>query len=277
MLYNPNPQSARSTEERAPAPPADSISPSLLGSIGAVNAYELKFLVPDSLAGQIEHWAGGQLTLDPHADAALGNAYRIHSLYLDTAELDIYHRTPSFKRRKFRLRRYGNEPGLFLERKTKSGERVSKRRTRIPDAEVGRFQDALADPAWGGSWFHRRVLTRRLEPTCQITYDRVAYVGAAAEGPLRLTFDRRVLCIPTRTWTVGDADIHRLLFPDQVVMEFKYRSALPALFKRLIQEFRLNPEPASKYRSCIEAWQLHNIPGLTANQVSFGGAAREAG
>ena len=54
-------------------------------------------------------WARQHLAFDPHADASLGNAYRIHTLYLDTAELDVFHRTASYGRRKFRLRRYGNE------------------------------------------------------------------------------------------------------------------------------------------------------------------------
>jgi len=225
--------------------------------VGATASYELKFLISEPLAERVELWARQHLAFDPHADAALGNAYRIHSLYLDTPALDVYQRTPSYGRRKFRLRRYGTERGLFLERKTRSGERVRKRRTLIPDTELARLQAPETDPAWCGYWFHRRMLGRRLQPICQITYDRVAHVGGNAGEPMRLTLDRRIHCAPMRDWLVAEPRTGLLLLPGQVVLELKYRTALPALFKRLVQEFGLNPRPASKYRTCVESWALH--------------------
>ncbi len=230
-----------------------------------MQSYELKFLVSEAMAEQIELWARQFLAFDPHADAALGNAYRIHSLYLDTAELDVYRRTPSYGRRKFRLRRYGTERGVFLERKTKAGERVRKRRTLIPDTELIRLQDATVEPSWPACWFQRRVQRRRLQPTCLITYDRVAHVGASGDTPMRLTLDRHIHCAASSDWATSWATSWRvaeppgaslLLLPGQVVLELKYRTVLPALFKRLVQEFNLRPRPASKYRLCVEAWSL---------------------
>jgi len=231
----------------------ESVSPSLLG-VGGTASYELKFRLVEAVAGQVELWARQHLAFDAHADAALGNAYRIHSLYLDTAALDVYHRTPSFGRRKFRLRRYGNECGLYLERKTRSGDRVVKRRTPIADTELGRLAEEAADPAWAGDWFQRRLLARGLRPACLISYDRVAHVGTSAEGPLRFDAgpadsrhaDARVAC---HRGTPGVQ-----LFPGQVVLELKYRASLPALFKQLLREFNLSPQPASKYRRCVETW-----------------------
>jgi hypothetical protein len=43
---------------------------------------------------------------------------------------------------------------------------------------------------------------------------------------------------------------------ENVILELKYRAALPALFKRLIQEFGLNPGRVSKYRTAVAAWGL---------------------
>src|SRR5262249_62138116 len=126
---------------------------------------------PGGLGQQVGLWARQHLAFDPHADAALGNAYRIHSLYLDTATLDVFHRKPGYGRRKFRLRRYGTEHGLYLERKTRSGDRVKKRRTPIPDTELGHLLEGAADPAWGGHWFHSRLLHRALRPPSPISYD----------------------------------------------------------------------------------------------------------
>ncbi len=230
------------------------MSPSLLGPRGSVASYELKFRVSEEVAEQVESWARENLAFDPHADSALDNAYRIHSLYLDTAALDVYHRMPTYRRRKYRLRRYGTEHGLYLERKTRKGDRVAKRRTPVPDSELERLRETTSNPEWGGYWFHRRLLGRGLGPACQISYDRVAHVGTSLEGPLRLTLDRDIYGAPTGSWDVAAPVKGLLLFPGQVVLELKYRAALPALFKQLLVEFNLSPQPASKYRHCIEVW-----------------------
>jgi hypothetical protein len=233
---------------------ASTTSPSLLGVVGGAAAYELKLLLTDALAAQVELWARERLAFDPHADPALENAYRIHTLYLDTEALDGYRRTPTFARRKFRIRRYGTEPCLFLERKTRSGRRVRKRRTPIMDAELDRVHLPQPDGTWEGSWFQRRLLARRLQPACQITYDRVAHVGMENDSPLRLTLDRGIVGARASAWDVTEPREGKRLLAGQVVLELKYRSTLPALFKRLIHEFRLTPQPVSKYRRCIEAW-----------------------
>src|SRR5262249_52767349 len=102
------------------------------------------------------------------------------------------------------------------------------------------------------------------QPACQVTYNRVAHVGTSAEGPLRLTLDRHIQGAPTRQWHVAEPRNGRPLFPGRVVLELKYRASLPALFKRLLREFNLNPQPASKYRRCVEAW-------------AGGGGAKEVG
>ena len=78
------------------------LSPALAD--GAGQAFELKFLLPADRAGFVESWARRWLRPDPHG---LGGAYRILSLYCDTPGLDVYHRAPGYRRRKYRLRRYG--------------------------------------------------------------------------------------------------------------------------------------------------------------------------
>jgi hypothetical protein len=35
---------------------------------------------------------------------------------------------------------------------------------------------------------------------------------------------------------------------DRLVLELKYHARVPALFRRLVEEFALVPDPASKYR-----------------------------
>ena len=248
--------------------PLSALSPSLAtGGADGAPAFELKFLLTESQAHEVETWAGRRLALDPHADAARGNAYRIGSLYLDTPAWDVFHRRGPHKRRKWRLRRYAAAPGLFLERKSKSGDRVSKRRTPIPDADLDRLRQPAPEPSWAGHWFHHRILLRQLRPACRICYDRTAFVGTSLEGPLRLTLDRDIRCAPADGWVMGDFEEGLSLLREQAILELKFRIALPALFKRLMHEMGLNPSPVSKYRLGIQLWGLADA-GVVADRLS---------
>jgi len=241
-------------------------SPSLSASTGLeVPAFELKFLLTEAQARDVEERARRHMFSDPHADPALDNAYRITSLYCDTPALDVFHRLAPFQRRKHRLRRYGQTPWIFLERKIKWGDRVKKRRTMIPDADLtiliqppqpDRSPTALSGldgAAWPGHWFHRHLAMRQLAPVCRIAYERVALVGEAAEGPLRLTFDRHIRGLMRRDWNLDDDGAGMPLLTDQVICEFKYRALLPSLFKEIILAARLTPGPVSKYRTFLRA------------------------
>jgi hypothetical protein len=239
-----------------PAGDPQFLSPSLARVAGSAPAYELKFLIPQAQAERVEDWARRHLSYDPHANPDLGYAYRTNTLYLDTPRFDVYHRSPSFKRRKLRVRRYDGATTAFLERKAKSGDRVSKRRSQVSLTELDQLGDAFGDPAWVGDWFHQRVLIRQLRPACRITYDRVAHVGVGADGPLRLTMDRNIYCHPADGWHLNDLHSELPILNGQVILELKYSAALPALFKRLVEEMALRPSVVSKYRLGVETWGL---------------------
>jgi hypothetical protein len=221
---------------------------------GAGPAFELKFVLEEGRAAAIEDFIRGRLPLDPHGDPALGGAYRTTTLYLDTPRLDVYHRADGFKRRKYRLRRYGTAARIFLERKTKSNDRVRKQRTDVPPDELPLLANPLSVITWPGHWFHQLLITRGLRPTCLIGYERTAYAAATAEGPLRLTVDRRLRGAPASAWDVPPLDGGLTFLAGQAILEFKFRTALPTLFKELIQEFRLSPGATSKYRQCMQSW-----------------------
>jgi VTC domain len=235
-------------------PPA--LSPSLLASLQPhLPAYELKFALELEQAAPVEKWARTHLTLDPHGDPALGGAYRIHSLYLDTPTLDVFHRVSSHRRRKYRLRRYGDESGIYLERKTRSGDRVRKRRSLVPDGELSNLSSPAVDPGWNGEWFHRRVASRRLGPSLQVSYHRLAFLLPDPHDPARLTLDRDLVCQPARDWSVRPAREGRPLTSGRMVLELKYRGTLPTLFRQLLHETGLCPGSMSKYRRGIEVWR----------------------
>lgn len=230
-------------------------SPSLVpAGAGSAPAFELKFLLSEQLAAEVEAWARPRLAMDAHGDPDLGGAYRTTSLYCDTPELDVYYRSPSYKRRKYRVRRYGSAAWLFLERKARTGDRVAKRRTAIALDDLSPLAQPLAVTDWPGYWFHRRLLTRRLGPACRVSYERIAYVGTCAEGPLRLTLDRQLHGELIDDWSFDPRGGDLPLLTGQVVLELKFRAALPHPFRELLQELRLSPCPVSKYRLCRQAW-----------------------
>jgi hypothetical protein len=222
-------------------------------------AFELKFLIDDALAAQVESWAARRLTLDPHADPALGGAYRTTSLYFDTPQLDVYHRATAYRRRKFRIRRYGAAPLAYLERKSKWGDRVEKRRTSLPEHELPLLLAPPTAEDWPGFWFQRRLMLRNLRPACKIIYHRTAYIDGTIAAPLRLTLDRNVRGILSSGWGLVPHDGGLPLLRERVILELKFRNALPVPFRELIADLRLTPGAVSKYRLCREAWDLQPV------------------
>lgn len=222
-------------------------SPSLTREAGAGPAFEMKFLLDEALARRAADWAREHLSPDPHGDPAIGGAYRTVSLYLDTPELDVFHRSPSYKRRKFRVRRYGPAPEAYLERKSKRGDKVSKRRSPVSDDDLARLGEPSTPEDWVGHWFHRRILARRLLPACRIAYERTAFAAATPDGPLRLTLDRQLVGEHAADWRVGPV-VGVPLLPGRVVLELKFRAALPMAFKELLCDLGTEPASVSKYR-----------------------------
>jgi hypothetical protein len=236
--------------------PRDSVSPSLDRSRREIPAFEVKFFMPQAQALAVEAWIGHHMQLDPHCDPALGNSYDVSSVYCDTPDLAVFHKAAGFANRKFRLRRYGNAPGIFLERKTKWGDRLVKRRTLATPADLSRLGNGATDRDWPAFWFHRHLQARRLWPTCHVSYRRTAYFGVSEQGPIRLTLDRHVVCVPHSDWAALPSRDGRTLIDKEAILELKFSTTMPVLFRRLVYELSLAPNTFSKYRRAIQVWGL---------------------
>ena len=233
-------------------PPAILVSPGLYRDEAETPAFEVKFLLTNAEAREVERQLRGRLAPDPHADPALGGAYRVTSVYFDTPNLDVYRRSDGYRRRKYRVRRYGGAPSVFLERKAKKQQRVRKRRVSIPLAELATLAGEVPRE-WPGAWFAAQLAKRQLRPVCRVSYERVALIGACPEGPIRVTFDRAAQGGPA-----ADADPEPVadgppLLQDEVITEFKFLGAMPAAFKEVVEGLRLGPRSVSKFRRCVEA------------------------
>jgi hypothetical protein len=228
------------------------MSPSTTTHEARASAWEIKFLVTPALAEQIRGWSRAHLMPDPNAQGAHGDKYRTTSLYFDTEELDVFRRRGSYGRGKYRIRRYGQGESVFLERKLRTRNQLTKRRSIVGLADLERLICAAPQRDWVGGWFHRRLLMRRLSPVCQVSYERTARVAMTQYGPIRLTLDEGLSGQPADGLCFSTA-AGRPVCENQVILELKFRYAMPTLFKYLVEEFALNPQSLSKYRLAATA------------------------
>jgi hypothetical protein len=208
---------------------------------------EIKFVVDAATGGRIREWARARLAPDPHGTGAFADEYRVSSLYFDTAARDVFNRRGSYGRSKYRIRRYHDEPNVFLERKLRTGARLSKRRTSIDIARLPLLPNDRALNGHATAWFLRRVAVRGLHPVCQVTYLRMARAADTPAGPARITLDRTMHGVASDAFSFDTRPTTPLL-DDVMILELKYRHVLPAVFKQLVEEFSLQPQRSSKYR-----------------------------
>ncbi len=225
---------------------------------------ELKFQVSHEQADRIRSWARAHLESDDHCDAALGDGYYINSLYLDTRNLDVFHRRKQVIARKHRLRRYGVEGRIWLETKRKSKDVVRKKRTCVneeelhrlwqePPADVPRLCDGVAaERSWDGEWFRQRLISADLRPVTIVRYERFARVGQCGTGPFRLTIDRNIRAQSASDWSIPRFSVEgESLLPDAEILEFKFTDVLPPQLRQLMFEESLQVAAFSKYRSAV--------------------------
>ena len=220
---------------------------------------ELKFVVDAVVGAQIREWARTHLSADPHGIGVCGDEYRVSSVYFDTKTRDVFYRRGSYGRSKFRIRRYHEEPVVFLERKLRTGARLAKRRTSIDLSVLPLLATPEVLNGDGTAWFRRRVLLRGLYPLCQVTYRRTARTGLTPDGAVRLTLDEHMSAFASDSFAFVPHSGTPLL-PGIMILELKYRGLVPALFRRMIQDFHLAPGRSSKYRVAVQTLGLVATP-----------------
>lgn len=238
------------------------LSPSLEGSAQpGAQAFEMKFLLPDAVARELQTWAMQHLSVDAFADPARDFSYQTTTVYLDTPAFDVLLAAPGFRTRKYRLRRYGREALVYFERKSRRGDKVKKRRVKLPEQELAYFEQPEPVADWSGEWFREKVVQQERRPVCRLSYVRSAFVRSSSEGPLRLTFDRQIRGVLTPDWAPTLLTEGRMILPGEVICEFKFRDALPAVFKQVIADMQLQPASVSKYRRMMQLLQSGSQEG----------------
>lgn len=215
---------------------------------------ELKFVVDSGVAQRIRDWARERLSADPHGGGDFGDEYLVSSVYFDTEDRDVFHRRGSYGRSKFRIRRYGSAPTVFLERKLRTGARLAKRRTSIDLVTLPLIAGSTLNGD-GTAWFRKRVALRRLKPVCQVSYARIARMSTAPSGPVRLTLDERLHAVASDAFVFEEGPGITLL-DGYAILELKFGGPIPVVFKEVVETFALTPRRWSKYRTAAAALGL---------------------
>jgi hypothetical protein len=212
-------------------------------------AYEMKFILSEKQAKDIEACLSDVLVVDGHDLSTVGGGYQITTLYTDTDLFDVFYHEKPFRRHKYRLRRYGTEPLVYLERRSRWRDRIKKQRNTIRNEEMSLFSDDHSPADWAGHWFHRRLIEGDLHPVCRVSYRRNAYFCDSGENAMRLTFDREVRGCAAEDWAVAPFEGGLPVVEGQVICEVKFCSVMPPRFKQIVRDFELRPTRISKYRA----------------------------
>lgn len=220
-------------------------------------ALELKFLIDATHLPALLEWVRVRSTPDPHGSGAHQDEYSTATLYFDTEALDVFHRRGSYGRAKYRMRRYNDAGPVFLERKLRRPGLLIKRRTPVELASIDTLTNVPAGDGAStagpdsirGEWFRDRIEARRLRPSAQVSYRRVARL---LDTGARLTIDRDISAARMQAAAfTGDPGVP--ILPGIAIVEMKYLDYVPLPFRELVMMFRLAPAIGSKYRLGMQA------------------------
>ena len=97
-------------------------------------------------------------------------------------------------------------------------------------------------------------LPLQLQPTCVVSYDRMAFNGSEYDDGLRITFDTN---LKGRTHalsleTIGHAESQFFIPPDWCIMEVKVNYRVPYWVTEMIGKYRFTLRRVSKYCAALE-------------------------
>jgi len=224
--------------------------------------FELKYVIKEDVARAVSDFVSGYLEIDEYGATLPNFSYPVHSLYLDSDNLHLYHTTINGdkNRYKLRLRYYDNrsEAPIFFEIKRRMNNIIAKQRGGVRrDAVDWLLAGHLPEPAHLVSCDPRQQVA--LQNFCKLTHSiraipkaHIAYLREAWISPrdnsVRVTLDRAVRCEAEPL-----AHLHTrmtdpvVVFGKEVVLELKFTDRFPDWFKQLVRVFGLMQCGAAKY------------------------------
>jgi hypothetical protein len=223
---------------------------------------ELKYIIPERVAVSIRDFLLPYLEMDSFGASQPDCSYPVHSLYLDSPELALYHSTLNGDRNRYklRIRFYEGRPQapVYLEIKRRDDgsiykERCAVEREAVAEIVAGRLPDrrdlvkgdATAERALAN--FCRHLNQIQAEPMAHVAYRREAWLSEGSNR-VRVTMDRQVQSCREPSIRL-DAQLTNpiTVFGDEVVLELKFTGRFPSWMGDLVRVFNLKQCSAAKY------------------------------
>jgi hypothetical protein len=231
--------------------------------------YELKYLIPNSVALKARAFIRQHLDLDEFGVGQPDASYPVHSLYLDSDDWKIYWCAFNGDRNRFKLRvRYYNDSAdtpVFFEIKRREKDVILKQRCGVRRAAAagvlaGHLPDrsgmiAPDDPAEQKAIqdFLHLQFGMGAVGKMQVSYLREAYVNDY-NNEVRVTFDRSVRVEPRFDGRLTSKMESPLVCTgegtapdDLVILELKFTERFPNWYHDLVRTFHLTQTGAAKY------------------------------
>ena len=215
---------------------------------------ELKYLIHSHDVQIIEDKLKHVMDRDPYADKETGS-YVVRSLYFDSYDDDCLHNNEFSlgRRKKFRIRMYGDDQSLILlEKKEKENNMSQKTSYRLSKEEYNQlFYGDVSEMYWQTKdpllkEFCLEVMSRLFRPKVIVHYERKPFVYFT--GNVRVTLDMNISC---STELPRFVDNNYLVIPTleqgEHLLEVKYDELLPDFLKQIIQLDTLEQATFSKY------------------------------
>ena len=228
--------------------------------------FELKYLITEDTAQRVRDLVRCYLDMDEYSVGKPDFSYPVHSLYLDSDNLEIYWRTVNGDKNRFklRLRYYDNKPGtpVFFEVKRRMKDAILKQRGGVKQEAVTRLlngqfplpgdmisKDAKALVAV--QRFQMLMTELNAKPKSHIFYMREAYVSD--NDQVRVTLDRRVFSEPNLDPVIKVKMTKPVQsYPGFVILELKFTDRFPNWFRDLVRIANAMQCGAAKYLSGVE-------------------------
>jgi len=224
--------------------------------------FELKYLITDKVALRIRDFVSSYLEIDEYGASKPNLSYPVHSLYLDSDDLKIYHQTLNGTRNRFklRLRFYDDRPEtpIFFEIKRRVNNCIQKQRGAVRGDAVnwllaGHLPEPshliFQEPKQLVALQRFSLLANHLDakPKAHVAYLREAWVSPN-DNSVRVTLDRAMTCEPRFSSAVStQLENPVYTYGKSVILELKFTDRFPDWFRDLVRVFDLMQYSAAKY------------------------------
>jgi hypothetical protein len=235
--------------------------------------FELKYVVSEATASAVRRFVSCYLKPDEFATNLPGNAYPVHSLYLDSSDLSTYQAVQSGEKNRFKLRiRYytDGDDSVYFEIKRRTNEIISKLRAKVRrDAvqplltgrppRLGDLAKPDAKHFVALQEFCRLMHSLDATPKSHVAYRREAWMSPV-NNSMRVTFDRAVQCEPEFGCSLRTrSGMSVSPFDSKVVLELKFVDRLPNWSIEMIRALGLVRGGAPKYAQGVLLLGEHRL------------------